>query len=203
MSGSCESLDASPVFKKASGHPRKQSSAVPVDPTQLHCDADTSVDVSGRDSPNVPISTDARQNHGLTGTLGGSVGAGELDAGDPDSNIPGELQVILSSSDQEIDDTLSSDHNVMIVWTSLSSPGHLPKMLLSSPKGQACLACGDMDIIFWPPPAHLEGAEMCKWRGQERVTRSMPGHYSTEIERPRRCFQPQGYKRRKSQGGPK
>ena len=86
------SLGASPVFKKASGHPRKQLSLVPVDPTQLHCDdADASVDASGRDSLNLPISADARRNLGLAGTLGGSLGAGELDASDPDSDIPDEL----------------------------------------------------------------------------------------------------------------
>jgi len=60
--------------------------------------------VSGRGSLNLPISADARRNLGLSGTLGGSVGAGELDASDPDSDIPDELHVILSSSDQEIDD---------------------------------------------------------------------------------------------------
>ena len=89
---------------------------------------------------NLLISADACRNLGLAGTLGGSVGAGELDASDPDSDIPDELQVILSSSDQEIDDTLSSDPNMMITRTSLPSPGRPPKMPLPSPKGSIMAA---------------------------------------------------------------
>jgi len=111
-----------------------------VDPTQLHCDADASVDASGCDSLNLPISADAHWNLGIAGTLGGSVGAGELDASDPDSNIPNEPQVSLSSSDQGIDDTLSFDPNMMIARTSLPSPGRPPKMPLPSPKASTMTA---------------------------------------------------------------
>ncbi|KAI6017029.1 hypothetical protein EDC04DRAFT_2944706 [Pisolithus marmoratus] len=88
----------SPVFKKAQGHARKQSSLVP--------DQDQT---SG-----LPIPPEARCNLGLTGTMGGSVGTmaeQEFDASDPDSDIPDELQVILSNSDQELNDTMSFNPN--------------------------------------------------------------------------------------------
>jgi hypothetical protein len=70
MPGSCGSLGASPVFKKASVHPRKQLSLATLEPTQLRCD-----DVNEHDSLNLPISAGAHQNLGLAGTLGGSIGA--------------------------------------------------------------------------------------------------------------------------------
>lgn len=106
---------ASPVFKKAQGHARKLSSLVPVQ------------DQSG----SLPIPPEARRNLGLTGTMGGSVGSvaeQEFDASDPDSDIPDELQVILSNSDQELDDTLSFNPNMP-----LPSPGLPPEMPLPVP----------------------------------------------------------------------
>jgi hypothetical protein len=56
-------------------------------------------DVNEHNSLNLLISADVCWNLGLAGTLSGSVGAEELDVSHPDSNIPNELQVILSSSD--------------------------------------------------------------------------------------------------------
>ncbi|KAI5994634.1 hypothetical protein EDC04DRAFT_2981974 [Pisolithus marmoratus] len=89
---------ASPVFKKAQGHARKQSSLVP--------DQDQT---SG-----LPIPPKARCNLSLTGTMGSSVSTmaeQEFDVSDPDSDIPDELQVILSNSDQELNDMMSFNPN--------------------------------------------------------------------------------------------
>ncbi|KAG0697268.1 hypothetical protein DFH29DRAFT_160061 [Suillus ampliporus] len=127
-SSSRASLGASPVFKKARGHERKQSSLVPAE----HAGATGDI---AKPHDSLPILPDARRNLGLAGTLGGSVGEQELDASDPDSDIPDELQVILSSSDHEVDDTLSFNPNPTIAHPPLPSPGLPPEMPLPSPKG--------------------------------------------------------------------
>ncbi|KAG1723926.1 uncharacterized protein EDB91DRAFT_1171738, partial [Suillus paluster] len=127
-SSSRGSLGTSPVFKKARGHERKQSSLVPVEHA---CGI-----VKPLDSPSLPIAPDARRNLGLAGTLGGSIGEQELDASDPDSDIPDELQIILSSSDHEADDTLSFHPNPTIAHPPLPSPGLPPEMPLPSPKAE-------------------------------------------------------------------
>ena len=90
------SLAASPVFKKAQGPARKGPYFVP------HAELD---------SGSLPILPEVRRSLGLAGTMGGSVGSvaeQDYDGSDPDSDIPDELQVILSNSDQE--DTFSFDH---------------------------------------------------------------------------------------------
>jgi hypothetical protein len=51
------------------------------------------------------------------------------------SDIPDELQVILSSSDPENDDTISFNPNPVITHSPLPSPGLPPEMPLPSPKG--------------------------------------------------------------------
>ncbi|KAI6028122.1 hypothetical protein EDC04DRAFT_164044 [Pisolithus marmoratus] len=112
---------ASPVFKKAQGHARKQSSLVP------------DQDQTG----SLPIPPEARRNLGLTGTMGGSVGImaeQEFDASDPDSDIPDELQVILSNSDQELDDTMSFNPNAS--HPPLRSPGLPPELPLPVPDAE-------------------------------------------------------------------
>ncbi|KAG9307943.1 hypothetical protein JVU11DRAFT_12818 [Chiua virens] len=89
------SFSTSPVFKKAQSLLRKRSSLA----TQ-----------SALDNDNLPILPEARRSLGLTGTMGGSVGSiaeQDCDGSDPDSDIPDELQVILSNSDQEGDNTIS------------------------------------------------------------------------------------------------
>ncbi|OJA11619.1 hypothetical protein AZE42_05475 [Rhizopogon vesiculosus] len=136
-SGSRGSLGTSPVFKKASGHQRKPSSLAHTDYAELH-----DVAANERHSLSLPIAPDARRNLGLAGTLGESVGAQELelDASDPDSDIPDELQVILSSSDHEIDDTLSFNPNPLRAHPPLPSPGLPPEMPLPSPKGSIAKA---------------------------------------------------------------
>ncbi|KAG1727136.1 hypothetical protein EDB19DRAFT_1914356 [Suillus lakei] len=130
------SLGTSPVFKKARGHERKPSSLAPMEHAHLQLRCDVSDDIpKPLDSPSLLILPDARRNLGLAGTLGGSVGEQELDASDPDSDIPDELQVILSNSDHEADDTLSFHPNPMIAHPPLPSPGLPPEMPLPSPKG--------------------------------------------------------------------
>lgn len=119
------SLSASPVFKKAQGHPRKRSSLVP------H---------AALDSDSLPILPEVRRSLGLAGTMGGSVGSiaeQDYDGSDPDSDIPDELQVILSHSDQEGDDTISFDR------APPASPGLPPEMplpVLDSPSPKNSLA---------------------------------------------------------------
>ena len=148
-SGSSGSFVASPVFKKAAGHQRKPSSLVPADHAHLRCDVDVAGKITSErdDSQSLPISPDARRNLGLEGTLGGSVGAQELDASDPDSDIPNELQAILSSSDHEMDDTLSFNPNPMIGHPPLPSPGLPPEMPLPSPKGSVAAPVFRANII--------------------------------------------------------
>ncbi|KAG6330873.1 hypothetical protein ID866_8216 [Astraeus odoratus] len=112
------SFSASPVFKKANGHTRKKSSLVPIQ------------DQNG----SLPIPPEARRSLGLTGTMGGSIGSTaeqEFDASDPDSDIPDELQVILSNSDQ--DDTMSFDPKAS--HAPLPSPGLPPEVPLPVPDG--------------------------------------------------------------------
>ncbi|KAI6113748.1 hypothetical protein EDD16DRAFT_1802786, partial [Pisolithus croceorrhizus] len=113
---------SSPVFKKGQGHARKRSSLVPIQ------------DQSG----SLPIPPEARRNLGLTGTMGGSVGSTaeqEFDASDPDSDIPDELQVILSNSDQELDDTMSFNPNMP--HPPLPSPGLPPEIPLPVPSAES------------------------------------------------------------------
>ncbi|KAJ8596102.1 hypothetical protein M405DRAFT_837384 [Rhizopogon salebrosus TDB-379] len=130
------SLGTSPVFKKAKGHHRKESSLVSSECAQSRCDVDIAGSIGNeRDSMSLPILPDARRNLGLAGTLGGSVGAQELDASDPDSDIPDELQVILSSLAPENDDTMSFKPNPVITHSPLPLPGLPPEMPLPLPKG--------------------------------------------------------------------
>ncbi|KAG2338846.1 hypothetical protein BDR05DRAFT_951659 [Suillus weaverae] len=140
-SSSRVSLGASPVFKKAKGHERKPSSLVPMEHAHLQLRCDTTDDIpKPLDSPSLLILPDARRNLGLAGTLGGSVGGQELDASDPDSDIPDELQIILSNSDHEADDTLTFNPNSMIAHAPLPSPGLPPEMPLPLPKGSVTKA---------------------------------------------------------------
>ena len=114
------SFSVSPVFTKAQGHARKRSSLAPI---QDHTNS-------------LPIPPEARRNLGLTGTMGGSIGSTaeqEFDASDPDSDIPDELQVILSNSDQE--DTLSFDPKMP--HPPLRSPGLPPEIPLPIPRDSA------------------------------------------------------------------
>ena len=122
------SLAASPVFKKAQGHAHKRSL----------------VPHATLDSGSLPILPEVRRSLGLAGTMGGSVGSNveqDYDGSDPDSDIPDELQVILSNSDQEGEDTISFAHQP--AQPPLPSPGLPPEMplpVLDSPSPKSSLA---------------------------------------------------------------
>ncbi|KDQ55355.1 hypothetical protein JAAARDRAFT_59878 [Jaapia argillacea MUCL 33604] len=87
-----------PVFRRATGEERKRSSLIGM---KSHS--------SLRDS--MPIPPEGKRVLGLAGTMGGSVGstAPALNPDDPDSDIPDELQVILSgqSDNESCDDATS------------------------------------------------------------------------------------------------
>ncbi|KAF8425040.1 hypothetical protein L210DRAFT_3489659 [Boletus edulis BED1] len=103
------SLSASPVFKKAHGSTRKKSSLVPR---------------AELDSGSLPILPEVRCALGLAGTVG-SIPQQVYDGSDPNSDIPDELQVILSNSDQEGEDTISLDRRS--ARPPLPSPGLPPE----------------------------------------------------------------------------
>ncbi|KAF8878425.1 hypothetical protein BD779DRAFT_1663807 [Infundibulicybe gibba] len=106
------SLVPSPVFKRAhAGHSRKRSTLAPGEHNLNSRNSQQSLQNHGeRDS--LPIPPEARRVLGMTGTMGGSDVSGyavELDASDPDSDIPDELQVILAGQfeDGSVEDTMS------------------------------------------------------------------------------------------------
>ncbi|KAI0692931.1 hypothetical protein C8T65DRAFT_711302 [Cerioporus squamosus] len=113
-----------PVFSRVGGHARKVSQLVPMN---------SKGSMGSLRRMGVPITKEARKGLGLCGTLGGSTEP-EVDPEDPDSDIPDELQVILSGqSDEEFtrpltpfDDTLS--------FRPPPSPGSPPKTALPVPE---------------------------------------------------------------------
>ncbi|KAG8220621.1 hypothetical protein J3R82DRAFT_2877 [Butyriboletus roseoflavus] len=121
-------LSVSPVFKKAQGYARKTFSLVPR---------------AALDDDNLPILPEVRRNLGLAGTMGGSVGSiaeQDYDGSDPDSDIPDELQVILSNSDQEGDDTISFDRAPAPPPASPGLPPEMPLPVLDSPSPRSSLS---------------------------------------------------------------
>ncbi|KAI0354136.1 hypothetical protein OH77DRAFT_1405859 [Trametes cingulata] len=115
-----------PVFSKigaGSGHHRKSSSLIPMN---------SKGSVGSLRRMGVPISAEARKGLGLCGTLGGSTEP-DVDPEDPDSDIPDELQVILSGQSDDdmtrpLDDTLS--------FRPPPSPGSPPQTALPLPETQ-------------------------------------------------------------------
>ncbi|CCM05311.1 uncharacterized protein FIBRA_07525 [Fibroporia radiculosa] len=91
----------------------------------------------------MPILPEARKGLGLTGTLGGPMSSEPpVDPEDPDSDIPDELQVILSGQSDDdctrrLDDTLSSRHSSSpsspISPLEVSFPYPLPEVMDSVP----------------------------------------------------------------------
>ncbi|KAJ7115597.1 hypothetical protein C8R43DRAFT_1038570 [Mycena crocata] len=92
-----------PVFHR--GHARNRSSLLP--------DAAPSPRSSRGSAHGMPLARETKRVLGMGGTMGGSDVSAyedqELDASDPDSDIPNELQAILSASsgNSPVDDTLS------------------------------------------------------------------------------------------------
>ncbi|KAI0828480.1 hypothetical protein BC628DRAFT_1316551 [Trametes gibbosa] len=126
-----------PVFSRA-GHHRKSSSLIPMN---------SKGSVGSLRRMGVRISPEARKGLGMTGTLGGSTEP-DVDPEDPDSDIPDELQVILSGhSDDDmthpLDDTLSFK---------LPSPGSPPKPAL--PLSEA--PSDDFDKVSNVPVFHAQ-----------------------------------------------
>ncbi|OSC98903.1 hypothetical protein PYCCODRAFT_1470720 [Trametes coccinea BRFM310] len=109
-----------PVFSRIGGHHRKSSSLIPMN---------SKGSVGSLRRMGVPISAEARKGLGLCGTLGGSTEP-DVDPEDPDSDIPDELQVILSGQSDDdmtrpLDDTLS--------FRPPPSPGSPPQAALPLP----------------------------------------------------------------------
>ncbi|KAJ3980260.1 hypothetical protein F5890DRAFT_1557848 [Lentinula detonsa] len=87
----------SPVFRPTRGHTRNRSSLLSSQPG-----GGSQGSISEEDfTYSRPLSVEARRQLGMKGTMGGSdvsaYAVGELDASDPDSDIPDELQVILAN----------------------------------------------------------------------------------------------------------
>ncbi|RDB27260.1 hypothetical protein Hypma_004359 [Hypsizygus marmoreus] len=111
----------SPVFKRSLGHARQRSSQVPMDVDegrQSHRGSRSSRGSRGSrssDNNTVPIPPEARRMLGMSGTMGGSdvscYAVAELDASDPDSDIPDELQYILHNQSDD-GDTMSFRENM-------------------------------------------------------------------------------------------
>jgi serine/arginine repetitive matrix protein 2 len=114
-----------PVFRRAGVSPPA--------PLQLELKRSVSSIMSDTQA-RTPIAREARRGLGTAGTLGGSQGSADtdrlLESDDPDSDIPGELQVILSSGETErFEDTMSFNPKRLL----LQSPGSPPDMLLPAP----------------------------------------------------------------------
>jgi serine/arginine repetitive matrix protein 2 len=119
-----EEASPSPTFRKA--HTRQRSSLVLAELKNNKTDVKTSM----------PIGPEAKRVLGLTGTMGASETPAylpeELDVDDPDSDIPDELQVILSEgSGPAVDDTMS--YRSSCIQPPPASPGTPPEIPLPSP----------------------------------------------------------------------
>ena len=112
-----------PVFSRVGGHARKSSSLVPMN---------SKGSMGSLRRMGVPMTTEARKGLGLCGTLGGSTEP-DVDPEDPDSDIPDELQLILSGqSDDEFTRPLTPFDDTLSFRPSLS-PGSPPKEALPTP----------------------------------------------------------------------
>ncbi|KAI0027700.1 hypothetical protein K488DRAFT_90544 [Vararia minispora EC-137] len=137
----------SPVFRRAGMNV----------PLPLRLDTKSSASSMASDSAaRTPIAPEARRGLGTTGTLGGSTGSvdvdGLIDSEDPDSDIPDELQVILSAGETErlterFEDTMSFNPSTNRL---LPSPGSPPGMPLPMPESSdmALARVPDFHVIF-------------------------------------------------------
>ncbi|KAJ6505350.1 hypothetical protein C8R45DRAFT_861122 [Mycena sanguinolenta] len=109
-----------PVFTR--GHTRNRSSLLP----------DAAPSPKSSQGSTLPLAREAKRVLGMGGTMGGSDASGyeeqELDASDPDSDIPDDLGVILSASRAQspVDDTLSFRPPTPLIQAPLPSPGLPP-----------------------------------------------------------------------------
>ncbi|KAJ7126033.1 hypothetical protein C8R44DRAFT_733950 [Mycena epipterygia] len=139
-SGSVEDAEAlrarglPPVFTRS--HGRNRSSLLPDAPSPR-----SNRGSKGSTNDAMPLARETKRVLGMSGTMGGSDASAykeeELDASDPDSDIPDELQVLLSASrgHSPVDDTLSF-HPPPPRSAPLPSPGlppHAPLPISPSP----------------------------------------------------------------------
>ena len=118
------------------------------------------------DGSSLPLPPEVRRNLGFAGTMGGSVGSiaeQDYDGSDLDSDIPNELQVLLSNSDQEGEDTISFDHQP--AHPPLPSPGLPPEMPLSVLENPSSKS------------SYLSSARPWSMRMSTMPTSKRPGHY--------------------------
>ncbi|KAF5376919.1 hypothetical protein D9615_007315 [Tricholomella constricta] len=123
VDGRSSLLEASPtpgpVFKRVAGHRRQRSSLALMDDDEYNGQRSRGGSRKSDDNDTVPIPPETRRILGMSGTMGGSDVSGyavpELDASDPDSDIPDELQHILSNQSDD-GDTMSyhDDHDVSL-----------------------------------------------------------------------------------------
>ncbi|KAJ8520630.1 hypothetical protein ONZ45_g2582 [Pleurotus djamor] len=103
------------IFKKT--HTRKKSSLIHY--------ANSDAEDGGNQSDSIPILPETKRVLGMTGTMGASVAEGyavELDASDPDSDIPDELQILLAGQ-SDAEDTLDFPRSAV---TTASPPVDAP-----------------------------------------------------------------------------
>ncbi|KAI0635339.1 hypothetical protein C8Q77DRAFT_1054820 [Trametes polyzona] len=110
-----------PVFSRIGGHHRKSSSLIPMN---------SKGSVGSLRRMGVPITAEGRKALGLSGTLGGSTEP-DVDPEDPDSDIPDELQVILSG---QSDDDMTGQLDDTLSFRPPPSPGSPPKTALPLPE---------------------------------------------------------------------
>lgn len=125
-----------PVFRRSTGHVRKPSSLIGIETKQSQkCMSDKNSAFT--------ISPEARRGLGLRGTMGGDSSAEPpMDPEDPDSDIPDELQVILSGqSDDDCTRRLDVGRSSCresappspISPSDISFPGSLPDVATAAP----------------------------------------------------------------------
>ncbi|KAF8060726.1 hypothetical protein FPV67DRAFT_304096 [Lyophyllum atratum] len=134
----------SPVFKRVPAHRRQRSSLIPME--EQIGQRSRGGSRTNDDNDTVPIPPEARRILGMSGTMGGSdvscYAVPELDASDPDSDVPGELRDILANQSDD-GDTMSycDDHDTSIVGSPIESdmPSPSGPPILELPTFQAHL----------------------------------------------------------------
>ncbi|TBU22804.1 hypothetical protein BD311DRAFT_822465 [Dichomitus squalens] len=116
-----------PVFSRVGGHHRKGSSLVPMN---------SKGSMGSLRRLGVTITPEARKGLGLCGTLGSSTEP-DVDPEDPDSDIPDELQVILSGQSDEENTRPLSPFDDTLSFRPPPSPGSPPKSALPVPEQPA------------------------------------------------------------------
>ncbi|KAG5641013.1 hypothetical protein DXG03_006381 [Asterophora parasitica] len=131
----------SPVFKRVDGHRRQRSSLVPIDVDEHSGQRSRG---GSRNGDAIPIPPETRRILGMSGTMGGSDVSGyavpELDASDPDSDIPDELQHILSNQSDD-GDTMSyhDDYDLSMPSSPVLAEAHSGPPVLELPTFHAKL----------------------------------------------------------------